>query len=482
MPSDPPKNGRESRATDYQNLFNRSVTHEANQTEVGRADNRKATFTIRDLALQNAVGTPEHESALAPAALSYAIWKLNGKVTRDPNDDTLVFATDSKPDFDAAVQEYTENARLTAASVLASRAADASLDPAGQAVYTSNLDAARAQTELLSEEGKVKANDILSRTSANRDRRAKATAYDAEHAALKAQKDFRDQIDQIENEASRNGYSDIPDRILQIDSLTAKSGPVADHAYATQKRERLLSIAARSAEGDRKDLNEQKARIIELVLNGGWGKDAAGNSYPMSTLERKTRAETAFLQGIINEDRFKSIIANADKDQDKRLGQFHDDATRFLLPELADSLQDAELFTLDKTTERIGIKPNKTYPKRSTPITDSGKDRIYKITYTTRKGTTETKQKSEHIYLGQITEALNIFRERMEIDPSYTPAAALADLKEFIRPAKEEYTKLTIAEFLSQQAWRNNTIRRNSINNRNNILYPPNSTPPGKNP
>jgi hypothetical protein len=48
----------------------------------------------------------------------------------------------------------------------------------------------------------------------------------------------------------------------------------------------------------------------------------------------------------------------------------------------------------------------------------------------------------------------------MEIDPRYTPAAAIADLKEFIRPHTEEYAKATATEALSKQAWMNNTIRQ----------------------
>ena len=173
----------------------------------------------------------------------------------------------------------------------------------------------------------------------------------------------------------------------------------------------------------------------------------------MPPQERSLQADVAYAHGQISEGEWKSVKSNASKDQDARLGQFHQDATRLLLPDLTPSLKIPQLWELDKTTDRVMIAPDKQNPLKFGPQRDSGIDR----THTGPNG----KPAKEHIYLGQITEALNIFRERMEIDPRYTPAAALADLKEFIRPATEEYAKSTAAEALSKQAWMNNTIRKN---------------------
>ena len=439
------------RAPLYQRLTDRMVTHELNQTEAQRAVDREAAFAIHDKSLTNAVGGPEFETNLPEAAARAADLALKGQVYINP-DGTRTFAPSTKPLWEAAATDYTEKARLTAATVLASRAADASLDPTGQALATANLEAASAQAALLTPANAAKAQDAISRARSARETRAHVATADAEHATRQARAAVANEIDKTYSQASQDNFADPDATIRALHDINAKAGPLADYAQAESRIANLRTIAARRAEANQDAQDKQTAAQVQVRLDSGFYLDAQDNLVYMSPQERAIQADVSYAHGQISEGEWKAIKANASKDQDKRLGQFHDDATRLLLPDLTQSLKIPKLWELDKTTDRVMITPDKQNPLKFGPQRYSGIDR----THTGPNG----KPVKENIYLGQITEALNIFRERMEIDPRYTPAAAIADLKEFIRPATEEYAKATAAEALSKQAWMNNTIRQ----------------------
>jgi hypothetical protein len=439
------------RAPLYQRLTDRMITHEINQTEAQRAVDREAAFAIHDKSLTNAVGSPEFETNLPEAAARAADLALKGQVYINP-DGTRTFAPSTKPLWEAAATEYTEKARLTAAAVLASRAADASLDPAGQTLAAANLEAAAAQAALLTPAAAAKAQDAITRARSARETRAHVATADAEHATRQAREAVSQELDKRFSQSSKTNFTDIDDAISEIYTINEQAGPHANYALADRHAATLRQMAARRAEANQKAADEQTAAQVQVRLDSGFYLDAQDNLVYMSPQERAIQADVSYAHGQISEGEWKAIKANASKDQDKRLGQFHEDATRLLLPDLAQSLKIPKLWELDKTTDRVMITPDKQNPLKFGPQRDSGIDR----THTGPNG----KPVKENIYLGQITEALNIFRERMEIDPRYTPAAAIADLKEFIRPHTEEYAKATATEALSKQAWMNNTIRQ----------------------
>jgi hypothetical protein len=451
------------RAPLYQRLTDRMITHEINQTEAQRAVDREAAFAIHDKSLTNAVGSPEFETNLPEAAARAADLALKGQVYRNP-DGTRTFAPSTKPLWEAAATEYTEKARLTAATVLASRAADASLDPAGQTLASANLEAAAAQAALLTPAAAAKAQDAITRARSARETRAHVAAADAEHATRQARAAVANEIDKTYSQASQDNFADPDATIRALHDINAKAGPHADYAQAESRIATIRTLAARRAEANQEAQEETTARTIEIRINDGFGFDDAGKLVYITPAKRLEHADVAYARRLISESQWKSIRSNAIKDQDLRLGMFHQDAMRLLLPDLSKHKIDPNIFEIDKTTDRIVIEPDKKKPLKFNAQTDSGIDRPYK--------TPAGKQTKEHIYIGQISDAMNLFRERMEVDPKYLPGDALADLQEFLRPATQDYTMATASEALSKHASLLWDIRQNMAKQKVNLTNP----------